>query len=232
MTIKDYFDEKEKENSQYTWMPVFIALMMVLLTLFIFLSTFTESDKEKVKIFKAQYKKSTMMRGKGGMGAETVVDAGIPDDPLQALINRMKSGKITKKLMDDFLTLNQIKELQVKDGKRGVCLILPDVVGFEPGNNRLTDKAQKYLFDISYLVAALPYTVEIKGYSSEKIPPGYIDTLEFSARRSFMVYEYFLSQNVNPIKLKVSGCGDIVSPDSGNKTPMDKVEIIFKSPEL
>jgi len=71
--------------------------------------------------------------------------------------------------------------------------------------------------------------VEVKGYSSGVIPPGYTDALEFSARRAYMVYDYLVSKGISPLKLKLSGCGDAFR---GTGVSQDKVEIIFKSPEL
>jgi flagellar motor protein MotB len=227
MRLKNWFEEESSES--HPWMPPFISLMLVLLTLFVFLTTYAESDKEKIRIFKTQFRKSLLLPGESGKGARSAVDMGTGQDPLQSLINRMKSAGIDKKSMDEFLTLHQIKELEVMDGKRGVSVILPEVVVFEPGKNRLTPTAVNYLSDIAYLVSELPYLVEIKGFSSGIIPPGYGDALEFSARRALLVYEFFINRDISPVKLKVSGCGDAFA---GSEAPQDKVEIIFKAPEL
>ena len=220
---------EEETATSPSWMPLFFSLMLVLLTLFIFLITYAETDKEKIRIFKEQFQKSLLLSDEEGRGAQSVVHVGTQQDPLNALINRMKSRGINKKSMDEFLTLKQIKELEVMTGKRGVSVILPEVVVFEPGKNQLTDKAVDYLAAISYLVSELPYLVEIKGFSSGTVPTGYTDALEFSARRAFMVYNFFLSQHIPSLKLKVSGCGDAFA---GSEIPQSKVEIIFKSPEL
>jgi len=226
--MKEYFAEDDSAIRPH-WMTLFISLMLVLLTLFIFLSTFAEGNKLKIEQFQSQFRKSLMMTGQGGMGRPSVTDLGTPDDPLRLLINRMKSSGINKKLMDEFLTLSQIKELNVMDGKGGVAIILPETVGFTPGENQLTDKAKEYLHRILFLVDELPYLVEIKGYSSEKVPQGFTDPLEFSSRRALSVYTYFISQNIPPVKLKVSGCGDAFHASG---IAQDKVEIIFKSPEM
>ncbi|NIM16845.1 MAG: hypothetical protein GTO45_33080 [Candidatus Aminicenantes bacterium] len=220
---------EEETMTSPSWMPLFFSLMLVLLTLFIFLITYAETDKEKIRIFREQFQKSLLLSSEGGRGAQSIVHVGTQQDPLNALINRMKSEGINKKLMDEFLTLKQIKELDVMAGKRGVSVILPEVVVFEPGKNQLTGEAVDYLSVISYLVSELPYLVEIKGYSPGTVPTGYTDALEFSARRAFLVYNFFLSQHIPSLKLKVSGCGDAFA---GSEIPQNKVEIIFKSPEL
>jgi flagellar motor protein MotB len=220
---------EEETAASPSWMPLFFSLMLVLLTLFIFLITYAETDKEKIRIFREQFQESLLLSGAQGRGARSIVHVGTQQDPLNALINRMKSEGINKKLMDEFLTLKQIKDLEVMAGKTGVSVILPEVAVFEPGKNQLTGKAVDYLAAVSYLVSELPYLVEIKGFSPGTVPTGYIDALEFSARRALLVYNFFLSQHIPSLKLKVSGCGDAFA---GSEIPQNKVEIIFKSPEL
>jgi chemotaxis protein MotB len=225
--MKQHFEDEQVYTSP-PWMPLFLSLMLVLLTLFIFLTTFAESDKMKVEAFKRHFRKSLLMPEKARMGTPSITDIGGLVEPVQAIINRMKSQGINKKLMDDFLTLNEIKDLQVRDGKNGVAVILPETASFEPGKKDLTGKSRQFLNSISYLVSELPYLVEIKGYAAE-VPAGFKDSLEFSARRATEVYNYFLEKNIPPVKLKVSGCGDAFK-ESG--VPQDKVEIIFKEAEL
>lgn len=225
--MKNYYAVKDEHNAP-VWMPVFISLMLVLLTIFIFLTTFSESDKTKVRIFKENYRNQLFHTGKSSAGIDAILDSGTGEDPLSRIVNRMKSKGINKNIMDEFLTLKQIKELPVLGGDRGVSIVLPDVVAFEPGVNRLTDKAVEYLESIAYLVSELPNSVEIKGYSSGA-HTGAEDALEFSAQRAFLVFDFFVQKNIAAAKMKVSGCGDAFE---GSGVAQDKVEIIFKSPEL
>lgn len=226
--MKHYIDDEQVYVSP-PWMPLFLSLMLVLLTLFIFFTTFAEKDKTKIETFKKLFRQNLLMPGKDRKGALSIFDLGGPVEPVRTIVNRMKSHGINKKLMDDFLTLNQIMDLQVMDGTRGVAVILPDVATFEEGKTDLTLKARRFLNGIAYLVSELPYLVEIRGYAPSRVPPGFTDALEFSARRATNVYRYFLEKDIPPVKLKVSGCGDAFE-DSG--VPQDKVEIIFKEADL
>jgi len=227
--MKDYFEDDDAATTPQ-WMPLFISLMLVLLTLFIFLTTFAEGDRRKVERFREYFRESLLLSGgKGVDGAPSITDVGTGVDPLKSLVNRMKSEGINKKLMDDFLTLKEIKDLEVMDGRRGVSIVLPETVGFVPGKNQLKRFSEDFLDSISYLVSELPYMVEIRGYSTSAVPIGYTDALEFSAKRALLVYDYFVNRDIAPVKLKVSGCGDAFE-DSG--VTQDKVEIIFKSVEL
>lgn len=226
---KYYQDELQDSQSRPPWMTMFISLMLVLLTLFIFLVTFTEMDKSKVEFFKQFFRESMLMPELNREGRMSITDLGTPVEPVKAIINRMKSNGINKKLMDDFLTLNQIKDFDVVDGKRGVVVVLPEVAIFEQDKSNLTRQSRQYLSSISFLVSQLPYLVEVKGYASQTVPLGYTDALEFSARRASVVYDYFLQEGVAPVKLKVSGCGDAFGQSSVSQ---DKVEIVFKEAEL
>jgi len=227
--MKGYFEEENSDRDRSSWMPLFISLLLVLITFFIFFVTYTKGSKLKIRKFREHFRKSLMITGEGGKGVPSVTDLGTPDNPARTLINRMKSNGINKKLMDEFLTLNQIKELVVRDGQRGVSIIVPEVVGFVPEKNQLTESSLKFLDKVSMLVYQLPYLVEIKGYSTSIVPPGYKDALEFSAKRAAVVYRYFLGKGIPPEKLKVSGCGDAFK-DSG--VPQNKVEIIFKTEDI
>ncbi len=225
------FEEDEDIHANPPWMTVYISLMLVVLTLFIFLTTFVTGDKRKLIEFKREFRKSLMMPGQGNAGAFSIYDNGTGQDPVQRLVNQMKSKGINKRLMDEFLTLQQIKDFQVRDGVRGVALILPEVVTFETQGNGLilTPRSRVYLTSLRYLVSELPYLVEIRGYSLAKVPTGFTDALQFSARRAQEVYRFFLEQNIPPVKMVVSGCGDAFE---GSNVPQNKVEIIFKSAEL
>lgn len=192
--------EDEDIQANPPWMTVFISLMLVMLTLFIFLTTFVTGDKRKVIQFKKEFRKSLMMPGEGNPGSLSISDRGTGQDPLQRLANQMKSKGINKRLMDDFLTLQQIKDLQVRDGVRGVAVTLPDVLTFvKEGNGlQLTAKSQAYLASLTFLVAELPYIVEIRGYSVGQVPPLYVDALQFSARRAQEVYRFFWNRIFPP----------------------------------
>jgi len=231
MTSRRRFEEDKDFDGTPQWMTLFISLMLVLLTLFIFLTTFAQGDRRKIQEFKQEFRKSLMLAGDGDPGAFSITESGTSDDPIQQLITRMKSKGINKKLMDDFLTLQQIKDFEVMDGSNGVSLILPEVLTFEKEGDGLlmTPKAQQYLTSIAPLVMQLPYLVVIKGYADKNIPGGYADALEFSTRRAMKVYDYFIGLEVSPVKIKVAGCGDAFQ---GSSVPQDKVEIIFKTTEL
>ncbi len=224
------------EDSNKSQRTLLLSLMLILLSLFIFLTTFTESDRKKIEIFKRHYNKSLMFSGEGTVGKESVVDSNEGGDPLFSLLKRIKSENINRELMVKYLTLQEIKDLEVFEGISGVVLVLPQVVRFRKGRYELDYTAKKYLSKILFLVKDLPFEVELRGYSSRE---GFVDDqlkeeveavsdrvlLKDSARRAMVVYEYFIGNGVSPEKIFVSGYGDSISDDHAVK---DKVEILFK----
>ncbi len=221
-------DDNSIDKSQRT---LLLSLMLILLSLFIFLTSFTETDKKKIEIFKEHFNRSIMLTGKGNIGKNSITEFGKNIDPLNNIINKMRSESINRKLMVKYLTLNNIKDLTVYNGMSGIVLVLPEVIRFRKNRMVLDFTAKKYLSKILYLVKDLPYEVEIRGYSSKegisdvsKIPDSR-DILKDSALRAMLVYKYFIGNGVSPAKLFVSGYGNSISKENALK---DKVEILFK----
>ena len=222
--MKEYF---EFEETKPAWLTMFLSLMLVLITLFVFLTTYTEHNKSKIEIFKNHFKQSLVLIGKGQGGKKSIVDNS-EIDPLKEILNRMKSEGLSVKLMKEFLNQQQIKELDVKQGRNGIVIVLPKTIGFSDNSFNLNKKVLSYLNKIAYLASDLPYLVEIRGYSGNVLPKGVKDEFELSLKRALEVYKYFINKGINPVKLKVSGCG-IDNSDNKNK---DRVEIIFKEISL
>lgn len=207
------------------WMPIYFSLMLVLLTLFVFLFSYTEKDPAKVRVFRENFKKSLMLIGTGRGGAEAAHDNPYGGDPLAALVNRMKYEGLNAALTDEFLTLAQIKGLRVRDGQRGAVVVVPQEIAFGPGGSELNTDSRNALTRISFLAAELPYLVEVAGYAG---PDAGGDPLEASARAARRVYEFLLQKGVDPRKLKVAGYG---RGGAGDKSRA-RIEIAFKEPEL
>ncbi|MCU0289651.1 MAG: hypothetical protein MUF15_25070, partial [Acidobacteria bacterium] len=167
--MKNYYgDEDMKILGQWPWMPMFISLGLVLLTLFIFLTTFAEKDKIKIDIFKRSFRERlTLSKGNLGITGKNrenlELEMGTRAEPVLNIVKRMRSKGINKKLMDEFLTVAQVKNLEVIEGKKGVCVIIPGVVIFKEGKTDLLAESTQFLARISFLVSELPYLVEIKG---------------------------------------------------------------------
>lgn len=227
--MKTYqIEDSSSDKSQRT---LLLSLMLILVSLFVILSSFTESDKKKVEIFRKYFKRSIMFSGKGNIGKDSITEFGNNSDILLDVLKKMRSENINRELMVKYLTLKNIKDLSVYKGVSGVVLVLPEVIRFRKNKMELDFTAKRYLSKILFLVKDLPYEVEIRGYSSELEKNGISEKrknrelLKKSARRAMLVYKYFIGNGVSPAKLFVSGYGNSIEEENALK---DKVEILFK----
>jgi flagellar motor protein MotB len=210
------------------WLYIYLSVILKFLTVFIFLYTFTEKDLHKVRIFRENFKQSLTLLGRGGPGREAIVDVR-GADPLKVLANRMKAQGITVKLVEEFLSLQQIKDLQVRAGESGQAVILPEAVRYAPAVVAVPEASKPFLKSVARLLADIPYLLEINAHSSAALPAGVADPLELSAQRAVAVYNYFVEQGADPQKLKASGYG---SDGAEAVAGRDRIELVFKSPDL
>ncbi len=215
------------DGGRAPWMPIFLSLMLVLLTLFVFLSTYTEKDPQRVRIFRENFKKAFVLLGSGSAGAKAVREVR-GGDPLQALVNRLQWEALSDEHMERFLDLAQIKELQVARGERGVTVVVPERIGFGPGAD-LLPAARSALTRIAWLASVIPYQVQVTAHCGAGVPPGAGDALEYSARRGTAVYRFLLQRGVSPVKLKVTARGDALARGRADD---NRVEIAFQEPQL
>jgi outer membrane protein OmpA-like peptidoglycan-associated protein len=213
--MKNYYQIDDSLNGRSQRL-LLLSLMLILLSLFVFLTSFTESDKKKIEIFKKHFNTSIMFSGKGNTGKDSLTEFGNNSDPIIDIVKKMKSNNINRKLMVKYLTLKEIKDMDVYKGINGIVLVLPEVIRFRKDRMKLDFTARKYLSKILFLVKNLPYEVEIRGYSSKKNfvsnvkDDNYGKILKDSALRAMLVYDYFIGNGVSPAKLFVSGYGDSI----------------------
>ncbi|HNX98206.1 MAG TPA: hypothetical protein PKK12_11040 [Candidatus Aminicenantes bacterium] len=204
-----------------SWLYIYLSLILTILTLFIFLFTYTEKDPAKVKLFRDNFKKALMIAGRGSQGQQSVVDRG-GEDPLKALANRMRSEGMTVKLMEEFVSRQQIRDLAVKAGESGSAVVIPEAVRFGPASTAVPPGATAFLKELGRLLNEVPFVMEIRARASPALPATAADPLELSAQRALALYDFFLALGVDPLKLRAAGYGE--GPD--------RAEFVFKSPEL
>jgi flagellar motor protein MotB len=223
-----YCQETETSSG---WMMVFISLLLVLLALFVFLTTFTEPGSSvKVRVFRESFRKSLLISSNNSKQIQALFQEIMPwQKEISRVVKKIKATGLNQPLMDEFLTVADIEGLTINQGKNGVSLIFPEAIRFYDQSLELRQPSRLLLAKIAYLAADVPYLVEIRGYANPQYPKGFSSALEFSARRAAVVYQLFIEKQVNPWKLKVSGFGDAFYSE---KESQDKVEIIFKELEL
>jgi len=200
----------EKERSDNDMSLVFLSLLLVLITFFIVLTRFVETDPQKVTHFKQNYshvlffvdpeKVTRVMEQNEAIFEE--------NNPIQSLINRMKAIGITEPLMNQFLNLTDITTLKVISGQSGLVLRLPKPIQMDGDLPVLNEQGRKTLEKLAVLFFELPYIIEIKGVGVDINNTEGFKTLEKGVMASQSVYRQLLLMGVIPGKIKISGTTD------------------------
>ena len=192
-------------------MPVlFLSLLLVLITFFIVLTRFVETDSSKVAHFSREYNAQLFfgVREKAVAAVGMRQEQGNEYNPLQSLVNRMKSIGITEPLMNEYLTVNKIKELKVISGEEGIVLRLPQPLNFEAQDTVLSERSRNILNKLKVLFVELPYIIEVKGVGLRKTDEDLFPVLEAGVAVSQTVYRQLINMGVMPEKIKISGTTD------------------------
>lgn len=204
---------------------VFLSLLLVLITFFLVLTRFVEPDPAKVSRFKKHYSTFLFFNQQVSVDKEATQAPDIfsESDPLISLVNRMKASGITEPLMNQYLTLLDIKNLKVVSGESGLVIRLPRTIKLDGDTGRLTNEEKESLGNLRVLFMELPFIIEIKGVGYQKNDQPSFQSLELSVTAAQTVYNHLIKMGVIPDKLKVSGM-----IDDGKAEPVTDIEISFR----
>ncbi len=209
---------------------IFLSLLLVLITFFIVLTRFVVTDPEKVERFRRDYSQTLFLGHEVKAPENPVVtmekELFVHENPLKSLINRMKSTGITAPLLDQFLTLSDIKNLRVISGESGLVLRMPQPIAIQEEDSGLSAKSLETLDKMKVLFTELPFLIEIKGVGVEKNEPEPFAAMERGVKASQSVYMHLIGMGVIPQKIKISGT--IGSDDSKLETEDTFVELAFR----
>lgn len=211
---RDYY--KHLDEQENGWLTTYLDIIMLILTFFVFLTTFTVQDRDKVSKFRDHFRKSLILAGSGTRGAVSIADSA-RDAAVENLVNKVKKDGLSLQLTEKFLEISEMKDLQVRDGNEGIVITFPEALLFEAGT--LNSKGREYLGRIASFLAAVPYFVELKGVCRE----GREDPLGYSVKMGLEVYSMLVSSGVSKAKLKVTGNGSSFSVEGQAST--DRVEM-------
>ncbi len=211
---RDYY--RHIEDQENGWLTTYLDIIMLILTFFVFLTTFTVQDRDKVSRFRDFFKKSLVLSGSGTRGAVSIADSE-RDAAVEDLIKKVKVEGLNIKLTNQFLEISEIKDLKVKDGNRGVIIAFPQALVFEGG--RVNSKGREYLRKLAGFVSAIPYFVELKGVCGKDND----EPLAYTAAMGMEIYRVLTAAGVAEGKLKVTGTGGITATE--NQESADRVEL-------
>ncbi len=199
---------KNKTNSKKNrWLPLYISMILIVLTFFISLSSYTIKTMKKMKAFQKSYKQSLVFKKGKGRGKISILDTGEGDN-LAVIIKELREKGLTKKKMEEYLNDADLIKLGVRVGDNGASLSFPTKTIFEKGKTAINPKAYIELVKIGYLAKYLPYYIYIEGFSNQK-ESGNINSYEFAALKALTVYKFFKQQGVEQKKMVIMGYGNL-----------------------
>ncbi len=204
MIKKNRINTKKKRSAR--WLPLYISMILIVLTFFISLSSYTIKTMEKMKSFQKSYKESLIFTKGKSRGKISILDTGEGDN-LVVIIKNLREKGLNKQKMMEYLKDSDLIKMGVRVGQNGSELSFPSDKIFEKGKTKINPKAYVRLVKIGYLAKYLPYYIYIEGYSNKK-ESGSVDSYEFAALKALSIYNFFKQQGVKKNKMVIVGYGE------------------------
>ena len=225
------------------WLITFSDVMTLLLTFFVLLISMAslthQRKKELVLSSISQY---------FGMGSQSINLLGQKETPELIEPGPMENLEEYEKLKN--LLWENIKEdVEFLENRFSYIISIQAEVLFKPNSAKLTEKGKELLKDMVPIIKRLKFPILLAGHTSTgikelgkkayfKIPEkGYISpSWELSLDRALGVYNFLISQGVNPSKLKVEAFGKY-HPRYSNLSPQgrkknQRVDIIIDKKDV
>lgn len=220
---------EKKQYGDDSMSMIFLSLLLVLITFFIVLTRFVVTDPEKVERFRRDYSRTLFLGQKadGPVSPVKTVERDIFSDesPLKSLINRMKSTGITAPLMNQFLTIQDIKTLRLISGESGLVLRMPDPLEIGGDAFGLSPAGRETLEKMKVLFLELPFLIEVKGVGVDDAGSQGMAAMEMGVKASQSVYRHLIQMGVVPQKIKITGT---TTRDSKPAMAKSFVELAFR----
>jgi chemotaxis protein MotB len=128
-------------------------------------------------------------------------------------------------------------QINVRMTGQGIVIDIHDSLLFASGDATLSGGAQSLLLQIADVLTALPYQIQVNGYTDNKPISNaqFASNWQLSAMRAVTVVQMLIAQRVSPEQLVAAGYGQY-HPVASNATPQGRasnrrVSIVVVSPE-
>jgi len=213
------------------WQAVYTPFALIVLSLFILLSSFSVLQAAKVKTF-----------SRGFAAAVSALDGGLSPDK-GAIISPREAPMVDKesRLAGAFASLQQradwlalADQVAISVSGQGLVLTLADHLLFDSASAELAPDSLSLLAKVAGLIAGSGHAVLIKGHSDDQPinTARYPSNWELSTARAVTVLRYFSDgMGIAPSRLSAAGYGpfqplvDNDGPD--NRARNRRVEIVF-----
>lgn len=224
-------DKFEMKKSQQPWLITFADMLLVILVLFVLLYSYSETDVEKFKSVMGSFQKHSMMDGGSGFmdeGMDGDGGATVPKDleeQFAEMLEREENIQEILNYVDSYATEHELEDkMTVTPTKKGIEVVLPEIMLFPSGQADLLDEAIAFLDDMAPLLADISNPIEVEGHTDNRP----ISTVRFpsnwdlSTARANEVIRYLVeTHDLQPERFKAVGYGEY-HPIASNKTEEGK----------
>ena len=205
------------------WMVTYGDLVTLVLTFFILLFSFSQTD-----IVKFQAVMSSMQGALGILeGGKQLVapDAGpaIQDSEAQTAGQKQKLQQMQKQVEQAIQNMEMEGRMSTLIDRRGLVIRVVDTALFDSGSADIRPEARQMLVNVVQIIKDVPNDVQIEGHT-DNVP---INTFRFpsnwelSSARASSVIRAFVQMGVNPKKLSAAGYGEYY-PVAPNDSPANR----------
>lgn len=220
------------------WAVPYADFLSLLLALFIALYAISAANTSKVKAVTQAF---ITIFDATPIPERTMPVLMIPPDPsdVKETESKNQNTSINQNAPTTTVTVSQLANL-VQDGglleqiEQGTTLRLPSDILFETGTSELLNQDRRTELDLlATTINKLPAEVyvDIRGYTDNSTPVGYMNNYELAAARSYNVMKYLINKGVDPNRLSYTSYGQyrpIVPNDSDiGRRANNRVEVFF-----
>jgi chemotaxis protein MotB len=215
------------------WMVTYGDLMTLVLTFFILLFSFSQTDIVKFQ------QVMTSMQGALGIleGGKQLIaqDAGpaIQDSEMQTSGQKQKQQQTQRQIDQAIKDMQMEGRMSTLIDRRGLVIRVVDTALFDSGSADIRPEARQMLTNVVQILKDVPNDVQIEGHT-DNVP---INTFRFpsnwelSAARASSVIRAFVQMGINPKKLSAAGYGEYypVAPNdsAANRQKNRRIDIVI-----
>ncbi len=220
------------------WLVTFSDMMTLLLTFFVLLLTMSTLDKKIITTSFTNFSAKVAFLKSTKSGEVPTRITMVKEELTKPWEMLQKKDQIKDLLFPDqtlpsSVNRNKFKEnIKILRRPEGVAIVLSDNILFAPGSSGLNRDTKSVLAQISKLINTISAPVNVSGHTSNT-QAAEISNLKLSANRALSVLKYFLSKDVSPGRLSISGYGPnrpLAANDSAEGRKLNRrVEILLKT---
>lgn len=214
-----HLEEEHEEHIDESWLIPYADILTLLLALFIVLFASSEVDKAKfqsiVDAFKSELTGTKIKNDQKGL---TITQQGEKEKtvtPVETPTPNQSQEDVEldnlKKQIESYVGDNGLEAMvTLQETRRGVEIVLKDVLLFDSGKAILKENAYQTLDAFVNLFKTIPNPISIEGHT-DNVPIGnaaYPSNWELSSARAVSVLHYFSSKNIPNERMQFTGYGE------------------------